>query len=190
MHPITQRLPIHPPNARRGLTAHAVPDRGQREQATRLVGITTCRSSLPKLLGTHPLFERNRHHAPRPRISRITGDGITAEDPGESSPPDSKRRSLRVSLFAGWYKPSALDGEGAKDFGRRERAKDIRQSLIAMAALVKIDQHALVTRASIAKARGSNPDRPANGARATSARRMGSRSSLQACKEFRLRARC
>src|SRR5215467_5519236 len=103
MHPITQRLPIHPPNARRGLTAHAVPDRGQREQATRLVGITTCCSSLPKLLGTHPLFERNRHHAPRPRISRITADGITAEDPGESSPPDSKRRSLRVSLFAGWY---------------------------------------------------------------------------------------
>src|SRR5262250_2614111 len=103
MHPITQRLPIHPPNARRGLTAHAVPDRGQREQATRLVSITTCCGSLPKLLGTHPLFERNRHHAPRPRISRITRDGITAEDPGESSPPDSKRRSLRVSLFAGWY---------------------------------------------------------------------------------------
>src|SRR5262245_1420963 len=57
----------------------------------------------PKLLGTHPLFERNRHHAPRPRISRIMGDGITAEDPEESTPPDSKRRRLRVSLFAGWY---------------------------------------------------------------------------------------
>src|SRR5262249_32319811 len=103
MHPITQRLPIHPPNARRDLPAHAIPDRSQRKQATRLVRIATCCSSLPKLLGTHPLFERNRHHAPRPRISRIMGDGITAEDPEESSPPDSKRRRLRVSLFAGWY---------------------------------------------------------------------------------------
>src|SRR5262249_32462392 len=104
MHPITQRLPIHPPNARRDLPAHAIPDRSQRKQATRLVGIATCCSSLPKLLGTHPLFERNRHHAPRPRISRIMGDGITAEDPEESTPPDSKRRRLRASLFAGWYK--------------------------------------------------------------------------------------
>src|SRR5262245_13058395 len=103
MHPITQCLPIHPPNARRDLPAHAIPDRSQRKQATRLVGVATCCSSLPKLLGTHPLFERNRHHAPRPRISRIMGDGITAEDPEESSPPDSKRRRLRVSLFADWY---------------------------------------------------------------------------------------
>src|SRR5262245_30456446 len=103
MHPITQRLPIHPPNARRDLPAHAVPDRSQCKQATRLVGVATCRSSLPKLLGTHPLFERNRHHVQRPRISRITGDGITAEHPEESTRPDSKRRSLRVSLFAGRY---------------------------------------------------------------------------------------
>src|SRR5215470_3300330 len=104
MHPITQCLPIHAPNARRDLPAQAVPDRGQRKQATCLIGIATCCSSLPKLLGTHPLFERNRNHAPPPRISRITGDGITAEDPEESTPPDSKRRRLRVSLFAGWYK--------------------------------------------------------------------------------------
>src|SRR5262249_52203945 len=86
MHPITQCLPIHPPNARRDLPAHAIPDRSQRKQATRLVGVATCCSSLPKLLGTHPLFERNRHHAPRARISRIMGDGITAEDPEEFEP--------------------------------------------------------------------------------------------------------
>src|SRR5262245_60562903 len=115
MHPITQCLPIHPPNARRGLPAHAIPDRSQRKQATRLVGVETCCSSLPKLLGTHPLFERNRHHAPRPRISRIMGDGITAEDPEESSPPDSKRRRLRVSLFADWYKKRETRGPSDGD---------------------------------------------------------------------------
>src|SRR5262249_37121104 len=125
MHPTTQRLPIHPPNARSDLPAHAIPDRSQRKQATRLVGVATCCSSLPKLLGTHPLFERNRHHAPRPRISRIPGDGITAEDREESTPPDSKRRRLRVSLFAGWYYHSAVDSVAGRRGGRMRRREFI-----------------------------------------------------------------
>src|SRR5262249_41700568 len=100
MHPITQCLPIHPPNARRDLPAHAIPDRSQRKQATRLVGVATCCSSLPKLLGTHPLFKRNRNHAPPPRISSITGDGITAVAHKESAPADSKRHSPSESALS------------------------------------------------------------------------------------------
>src|SRR5215831_20797992 len=100
MHPITQCLPIHAPNAGRCVPAHAITDRRQSQQSTRLVGVATYCSSLPQLLSTHPLFERNRNHAPPPRISLITGDGITAVAHKESAPADSKRRSPSESAFS------------------------------------------------------------------------------------------
>src|SRR5215467_13318430 len=99
MHPVAQVLPIHAPNAGRCLPAHAVPDRSQRQQSTRLVGIATSCSSLPQLLGTQTLFERNRNHAPPPRISSIMGDGITCSANEESTPSDSKRRRPSASAF-------------------------------------------------------------------------------------------
>src|SRR5262249_11849066 len=46
------------------------------------------------------LFKRNRNHAPPPRISSITGDGITAVAHKESAPADSKRRSPSESAFS------------------------------------------------------------------------------------------
>ena len=56
MHPITQCLPIHAPNASRCLPAHAVTDRSQSQQSTRLLlTAAACRSSLaliPSLSGT------------------------------------------------------------------------------------------------------------------------------------------
>lgn len=51
LHPVAQRLPIHPANPRSLLAVHPVPNRRQRQKSSGLIVVSGCLRKLPKLIG-------------------------------------------------------------------------------------------------------------------------------------------
>ena len=107
MHPVAQRLAIHPAEPRRRFPAGAVANSRQRQQPARLAGILGGSRGRSQLNRSQPLLEHYRHHPSPPRINRITGErnhiypaaGIQ-RDRFKPPHPDQESANLRIGIRA------------------------------------------------------------------------------------------